>query len=136
MTRSVVVTGIGAVTAIGSGSAGLWEGVLAGRSGIRPISRFDPSAFRSRLAAEVDGFEPELSQEDGKRNRMDRFALFGVVAAEQAVEDAGLCLERIDHSRIGVSLGSALGGVAYGEEQHAAYLRHGVRAVGPTLAIA
>jgi len=134
--RRVVVTGIGAITPIGSGSAGLWWGVCAGESKIAAITRFDACAFRSRIAAQVDDFDP-LAYMDGRTaRRLDRFAQLGVAAARLAVQDASLDLDRVDRQRVGVSLGSALGGVAYGEEQHGAFLRAGLRAVGPTLAVA
>jgi 3-oxoacyl-[acyl-carrier-protein] synthase II len=134
--RRVVITGIGALTPIGFGADGLWEGVLSGKSAVRAISRFDASPFRSRIAGEIDAFDPLQYVESRVARRLDRFALLGVAAASQAVADADLNLEGIDRQRVGVSLGSALGGVAYGEEQHEAYIRDGMRAVSPTLAIA
>ncbi|HLJ68200.1 MAG TPA: beta-ketoacyl-ACP synthase II [Chloroflexota bacterium] len=134
--RRVVVTGIGAVTPLGHGADGLWRGAIAGRSAVRRITRFDPSPFRSHLAAEIDDFDPADWFDSRIARRLDRFAQFGVASAWQAVSDADIDLERMDRTRTGVSLGSALGGVAYGEEQHTAYLESGVRAVGPTLAIA
>lgn len=134
--RRVVITGIGAITPIGLGSAGLWAGVCHGVSAVRRITRFDPNPFRSQLAAEVDHFDPGDHMEARSSRRMDRCAQFGLAASRQAVADAGLDGRRFDPCRVGVSLGSALGGVAYGEEQHTAFLEHGLRAVGPTLAIA
>ncbi len=134
--RRVVITGIGAVTPIGSGASGLWSGVRAGASAVRRATRFDPSKFRSQLAAEVDDFDPALYMDGRTCRRLDRFAQFGVAAARQAVDDARLDLGATDPSRSGVSLGSALGGIAYGEEQHGRFVRDGLRAVGPMLAIA
>ncbi len=134
--RRVVITGIGAVTPIGSGASGLWSGVRAGASAVRRATRFDPSEFRSQLTAEVDDFDPALYMDGRTCRRLDRFAQFGVAAARQAVDDARLDLGTIDPSRGGVSLGSALGGIAYGEEQHGRFVQHGLRAVGPMLAIA
>jgi len=132
----VVVTGIGAITPIGSGSAGLLEGMRAGRSAVDRVSRFDPNGFSSRIAAEVRDFDP-LAYMDAKRaRRMDRFAQFSVAAAKQAVEDAGLHLEDEDRDRCGVFVGAALGGGAFAEEQHTIFLREGLRRVRPTLALA
>lgn len=136
MKRRVVVTGIGALTAVGHGAAGLWGGVKAGRSRVSRITRFDPSPFRSQVAGEISDFDALTYLRGRSARRMDRFGQFGVVAARQAIEDAELCLSSTDRSRAGVALGSALGGVAYGEEQHEVYLTEGIRAIGPTLAVA
>ncbi len=134
--RRVVVTGIGAITPIGSGAAGLLEGIRAGRSGITRISRFDPEPFGSRIAGEVRDFDPLTYLDARRARRLDRFAQFSVAAARQAVEDAGLRLEDEDRDRCGVFVGAALGGGAFAEEQHAVFLREGLRRVRPTLALA
>jgi 3-oxoacyl-[acyl-carrier-protein] synthase II len=134
--RRVVVTGIGAITPIGSGSDGLWRGVLAGKSAVRRVTRFDASPFRSQVAAEVNDFDPHQYIEPRVARKLDRFSQFGVVAAIQAMRDADFGADAIDSDRSGVSLGSALGGVAYGEEQHEAFLRDGLKAVAPMLAVA
>ncbi len=134
--RRVVVTGIGAVTPMGQRSAGLLEGMTAGRSGIRPITRFDPAPFSSRIAAEVSDFDPLAYMEPKRARRLDRFAQFGVAAARQAVEDAALHLEDEDRDRAGIFIGAALGGGAFAEEQHEIYLREGLRRIRPTLALA
>jgi 3-oxoacyl-[acyl-carrier-protein] synthase II len=134
--RRVAVTGIGAVTPIGHGAEGLWAGVLANRSAVRLIDRFDASPFPSRIAAQIDDFRP-LDHLDAKRaRRLDRFSQLSVAAARMAITQS--CLTDADHGdgRTGVWIGSALGGVAFGEEQHAAYVERGVRAVSPTLATA
>lgn len=135
MNRRVVITGIGAITPIGSGSAGLWHGVQRGVSAVRRITRFDPSPFPSRIAAEVDGFDPRDFMDARRARRLDRFSQFGLAASILAVEDARLPLNG-DRDHIGVYLGSALGGVAYAEEQHAAFIGSGIRAVSPMLALA
>ena len=91
MTRRVVVTGMGAVTAIGHGRQGLWEGVQRGESAVRGLTRFDPSPYRARMAAEVQlNVADYLDRKQSKR--LDRFAQFAVIAARMAVEDAGLRL--------------------------------------------
>ena len=131
----VVITGIGAITPIGSGRNGLWRGVRGGVSAVRRITRFDPEPFASRIAAEVDGFDP-LDYMDARRaRRLDRFSQFGLAAALQAVEDAGL-RPGDEAERTGVYLGSALGGVAFAEEQHGRFVAGGLRAVSPMLALA
>ncbi|MDR7469415.1 MAG: beta-ketoacyl-ACP synthase II [Armatimonadota bacterium] len=134
--RRVVVTGMGAITAMGYGSRGLLEGMRRGRSGVGRITRFDASGFTSQVAAEVSDFDP-LQYMDAKRaRRLDRFAQFAVAAARQAVEDAQLRLEDEDRDRVGVFVGAALGGGAFAEEQHEVYLREGLRRVKPALALA
>jgi 3-oxoacyl-[acyl-carrier-protein] synthase II len=134
--RRVAVTGIGAVTPIGHGATGLWEGVLANRSAVRAIDRFDPSPFPSRIAAQIDDFRPAEHLDVKRARRLDRFSQLAVVAARMAAEDACWSTASRDAARTGVWVGSALGGVAFGEEQHAAYVAGGVRAVSPTLATA
>lgn len=134
--RRVAVTGIGAITPIGSGAAGLYEGLRRGRSAVRAITRFDASAFHSHIAAEVSDFDP-LNYMDAKRaRRLDRFAQFSVAAARQAVADASLQLEDEDRDRCGCFIGAALGGGAFAEEQHEIYLREGIKRVRPALALA
>lgn len=134
--REVVVTGIGCVTPIGTGVEGLWSGLRAGRSAVRTITRFDASRLKSQIAAEIDDFVPTDHLPDKVARRLDRFSQIGVASARMAVEDAGLRLETEDRDRIGVMMGSALGGVAQAEEQSATYLRDGLRYVTPTLATA
>lgn len=134
--RRVVVTGIGAITPIGHGKEGLWDGVMSGKSGVRTISRFDTSQIQTKVAAEIDDFDPLKYFDSKLTRRMDRFAQLGLAAAEMAVLDSGLKLERrVPNSRIGVTIGTALGGVAGAELQHEKYVRDGLRAVDPSLAL-
>ncbi|HUG14600.1 MAG TPA: beta-ketoacyl-[acyl-carrier-protein] synthase family protein [Thermomicrobiales bacterium] len=132
--RRVVITGIGAVTPIGHGVDGLWNGVLRGETAVRRVSRFDASPFRSQLAAEIDDFQPEDFLEPRRARRLERFSQLAIVASQQAVADSGL-VPSDDSEAFGVYVGSALGGVAYGEEQHAAYVQRGVRGVSPNTAL-
>jgi 3-oxoacyl-[acyl-carrier-protein] synthase II len=134
--RRVVITGIGAVTPIGTGRAGLWQGVQAGRSAVRRITRFDPAPFSSQVAAEVSDFNV-LDFIDARRaRRLDRFAQFALVSGRLALADAGLEITTDRSETTGVYIGSALGGVAYAEEQHASFLNGGLRGVSPALALA
>jgi 3-oxoacyl-[acyl-carrier-protein] synthase II len=133
--RRVVVTGLGVVTPIGTGVPQFWGGLQARASAVREISRFDPAPFRSRIAAEVPDFQPAEWMEARRAKRLDRFSQFSVAAARLALADAELALEREDRDRIGATMGSALGGVSYGEEQHRRYLAEGIRAVDPGLAL-
>jgi 3-oxoacyl-[acyl-carrier-protein] synthase II len=138
--RRVVVTGIGAVTSIGTGRDGLWAGVKQGQSAVRRVTRFDPSPFRSQIAAEVTDFDPQNWVEDGRRlRRLDRFSLFAICSCLQALEDAQLdvsdqgCPYSLDE--VGIYIGTALGGISYAEEQHALFVKEGIRGVSPLLAL-
>ena len=138
--RRVVVTGIGAVTSIGVSQQKLWEGVLRGKSAVQRITRFDPSPFRSQVAAQVNDFDGNDWIPDSKKvRRMDRFSLFALASALMALDDARLDLKdsRSPYSSedVGIYIGTALGGVVYAEEQHEVYMSHGIRGVSPTLAL-
>ena len=135
-TRRVAITGIGAVTPIGSTREGLWDGIKSERSAVRTVTRFDPSPFRTRIAAEVDGFRASDHIEAKRARRLDRFGQFSVAAARMAIEDAGLDLARENRERVGAMMGSALAGVGYAEEQLANFFTGGLRAVDATLALA
>ncbi len=134
--RRVVVTGIGCITPIGTGVEGLWEGLRRRESAVRRISRFDPGPFRSQIAAQVDDFEPTDYMERNRARRLERYAQFSVASSRMALEDAALDPASVDPERVGVQMGSALGGVAYGESQFNSYLQNGVRGVDPLLALA
>ena len=133
--RRVVITGIGAITPIGTGTDGLWQGLQARRSVVRTVSRFDPSPFRSHIAAEVPDFHPTDFMEARRTKRLDRFGMFAIAAARMALDDARIDLAAEDRDRIGAMMGTALGGVGYAEEQYPNYLREGVRGVNPALAL-
>ena len=133
--RRVVITGIGAVTPIGTTVEGLWQGLRARRSAVGPVTRFDPSPFRTRIAAEVKEFRPQDFLEERRVKRLDRCSQFTLAAARLALADAELDPAREDRERMGAMMGSALGGVSHAEAQHAAFLRDGVRGVDPGLAL-
>lgn len=133
--RRVVVTGIGAITPIGLEREGLWNGLRARRSAVAPLTRFDPSMWRTQIAAQVDDFRPEDHLEAKRAKRLDRFGQFSVVAARQAIADAGIDLATEDRERVGAMLGTALGGIGFAEEQLGRFLSAGVRAVDPGLAL-
>lgn len=134
MKHRVVITGIGAVTPIGTGAEGLWQGVRDGTSAVRTISRFDPSDFSSRMAAEID-FTPTDHLPAKQARRTDRYSQFALVAAKLALVDAGITAEQAAKAGAGVYAGSALGGVAFAEDQHRAYLSQGAGSVNPMLAL-
>ncbi|TAM76124.1 beta-ketoacyl-[acyl-carrier-protein] synthase family protein [bacterium] len=131
---NVVVTGIGVLSPAGSDPASLWRGVASGQSFVRRVTRFDPAPFRSQVAGEIAGFDPQARLDRKLANRLDRFSALAVVAAEDALRDADL--KTVDQpGEFGVSIGSALGGAALAEEQHRRYLTGGIGAVRPVLAI-
>ena len=133
--RRVVVTGIGCITPIGTGVQGLWDGLRARRSAVRTITRFDPTPFRSHIAAEIPDFRPQDFLDAHRARRLDRFSQLAVTAAGLAVRDAGLELEKEDRDRVGAMMGSALGGIGYAEEQVGVYAVEGLRGVDPMLAL-
>lgn len=134
MSERVVITGIGAITPIGTGVDALWEGVRSGESAVRTITRFDASHFSSQVAAEID-FVPTDHLPAKQARRMDRYSQFALVAAKMALEDAGITAEQAAKSGAGVYTGSALAGVAFAEEQHEAYITKGPSHVNPMLAL-
>ncbi len=131
----VLITGIGAVTPIGTGRAALWEGAMRGESAVRALTRFDASAIRSRVAAQIDDFDPLAYIDRRRENRLDRFAQFSLAASLLALEDASLMLTRPVCERTAIYIGSALGGIGYAETQHERYINEGIRAVNPALAL-
>ena len=133
--RRVVVTGIGAISPIGIGVEGLRKGLRAGVSAVRTITSFDTSPFVTHIAATVEDFDPEPYLDGKKLKRLDKFSQFAVAASKMAVIDADLRLESEDRDRIGVCLGTALGGVGFAEEQYPAFLSKGPRGVNPMLAL-
>ncbi len=135
MKRRVVVTGIGAVTPIGTTVDGLWDGLRREKSAVGSLTRFDPGAFKSHNAAEVNDFDAADWLERKREKRLDRFGQFSVAAARMAVTDAGLDLEKEDRDQIGSTMGSALGGLEFAERQLDVFLREGVKAVDPMLAL-
>jgi 3-oxoacyl-[acyl-carrier-protein] synthase II len=115
--RRVVVTGLGAVTPIGNDVASYWEGLRDARNGVAPITLFDASRHACRFAAEVKNFDPAGWLEPKEAKRWDRFCQFGVVAAKQAVLHAGLSIDDSNRHRVGVSIGSGVGGLLMMESQ-------------------
>jgi 3-oxoacyl-[acyl-carrier-protein] synthase II len=133
--RRVAVTGIGAITPIGLTADGLWCGLQRERSAVDLVTLFDPSPFRSQVAAEVRDFVAADHLESKRLKRMNRYAAFSVVAARMAAADAQLDLAREDRDRIGTMMGSALAGIGYAEEQLGRYLGQGLPAVDAGLAL-
>jgi 3-oxoacyl-[acyl-carrier-protein] synthase II len=132
----VAITGIGALTPIGCGVDEFWSGVLRGKSAVRCVTRFDASSFRSRLAAEIDDFDPAAWLPPRRARRLDRFSQLAVVASLQALTDAGLAPGGAGLDTAGCYVGTALGGIAFAETQHRAFMSDGLGGVDPLLALA
>lgn len=131
MQKRVVITGLGAISPLGSSKDKLWQALLAGQSGIAPITRFDATAMAVRFAGEVRDFNPEEFYDRKEARRMDRFTQYAVAAARMAVADAALDLEREDEYRLGVVFGTGIGGVETLEEQKQVLLEKGPNRVSP-----
>src|SRR5579862_92343 len=131
MLRRVVVTGLGIVSPVGIGVLEAWPTIVAGRSGIGPITRFDASAFASRIAGEVKNFDVSRWLSAKEARRYDTFIHYGLVATMEAMRDAGLEDFAGDKERIGVCIGSGIGGLPLIEETHDAYLTGGPRKISP-----
>ena len=127
--RRVVITGVGLVTGCGNSTADTWKAVTEGRSGTSAIAGFDASAYTTRIAAEVKNFEPSEFMDLKDSRRTDRVVHLAMAAARQAV--AGIDFDRLDRDRIGVVIGSGIGGIATFEQQHAIMLSRGPGKVSP-----
>ncbi len=133
--REVVITGIGVIAGPGVGVEAFREGLRREVSPVSPVSRFDPTPFRSQLAVEVNGFEPRDFMDRTRARRLDRFGHLSIAVARQALEDAGLDATELPGERVAVQIGSALGGIAHAEQETTRYLDGGIRSVDPRLAL-
>ncbi len=131
MSRRVVVTGVGLVSPVGMGAQANWDALCAGTSGIGPITRFDATAFSTRFAGEVKNFDPLQYIEKKELKKMDIFIQFAVAASQYAMDDARLVITPEVADRVGVFIGSGIGGFTTIEREHAAYLAGGPRKISP-----
>ncbi|MFZ7104509.1 MAG: beta-ketoacyl-ACP synthase II [Peptococcaceae bacterium] len=131
MEKRVVVTGLGVISPVGTGIDKFWNNLLNGTSGIGPITRFDASEMSAQIAGEVKDFEVEKYIDKKEARRMDLFTQYAVAAAKMAVEDSGLNLTEVDLNRVGVILGSGIGGMATFEEQCKILMTKGPNRVSP-----
>lgn len=131
--RRVVVTGLGAVTPVGNDKDSFFQALIAGKSGIDTITLFDASDFPSRIAGEVKNFDPEPVIESKKIRHLDRFTQFAIFAANEAITDAGITIGSANADRIGVIVGSGIGGLLTLEEQHKVLLERGPKRINPFL---
>ena len=129
--RRVVVTGLGIVSPVGIGVATAWDSITNGRSGIGPITRFDASAFNTRIAGEVKGFDAAQFMSGKEARRYDTFVHFGIAAAKEALADAGIAPNPANPERYGLSIGSGIGGLPLIQATYADLLKGGPRKISP-----
>ena len=129
--KRVVVTGLGAVTPLGNTLVQYWEGLLGGRSGIGPITLFDASRHDSQIAGEVKGFDPHEYMDRKEAKRMDRFAQFAVAASKQAIADAQFVIDDLNAEKVGIIIGTGVGGIKVLEDQQEIYLTRGPSRCSP-----
>ena len=130
MRTRIVITGMGAITPLGLSVAEFWDALLAGKSGIAPITLFDTTEYTTKIGGEVKGFDPEQYFEKKEIKKIDPFARFAIVAARQAVQQAAINLETVDRNRVGVIVGSGIGGMLSFEEEHTKLIEKGPDACG------
>jgi len=133
MKRRIVITGMGVVTPIGIGNDAFWDSLKNGRSGTGRLTFFDTTDYPSQIDAEIKGFNPELYIEKKQVKRMDRFTQFACAAADMAIRDAKLDTAKLDMERVGVIVGSGIGGLSTIEEEHDTLRLKGARRVSPFL---
>tara|TARA_B100001750_G_C15473678_1_gene581260 strand:+ start:50 stop:1309 length:1260 start_codon:yes stop_codon:yes gene_type:complete len=133
MKKRIVITGIGLITPIGLDKKETWQSLISGDSGIDTISCFDPEAYETKIAAEVKGFDPTILIGKKESRRLDRFSQFAVASSIQALEDANIDMENEDQSRIGVMIGSGVGGIITLSEQYSVLEKRGPTRVSPFL---
>lgn len=133
MRRRVVITGVGTVSPLGLDAPTTWERLLEGRSGIGPITKFDATGFASTIAGEVRGFDPTDYMEKKEARKMDSFTHYAIAATEEALEDAGFRIDESNDRRVGVYIGSGIGGLPLMEEQFKVLHERGPRRITPFL---
>ncbi len=129
--RRVVVTGLGAITPIGIGVDNFWNGVKEGKVGISTINKFDPAEYKAKVAGQVEDFDPKEYMDPKAAKRMDRFCQFAVAAANEAVKDAGLDMEKEDPYMVGVSVGSGIGSLNVLQNEHTKLVEKGPGRMNP-----
>ena len=129
--RRVVVTGLGIISPVGNTIPEAWDNLVAGRTGIARITRFDPTPFASQMAGEVKNFDVEQYLNPKEARRMDIFIQFGMAAGIQAIRDSGIEVTEANAERIGINIGSGIGGLPLIEETHAVLMESGPRKISP-----
>lgn len=130
-TRRVVVTGIGALTPIGKSAPDFWNGLLSGKSGARPIDRFDAEKYATKFAAQIENYDPLEYFDRKEARRLDMVAQYALIASDEAIKDSGLDMETINKDRVAVIVGTGIGGMETFYEQSVSLHEHGPRGVTP-----
>ncbi|MDU2064683.1 MAG: beta-ketoacyl-ACP synthase II [Sporomusaceae bacterium] len=133
MNRRVVITGMGAVSSFGCGADKLWQSIKQGKSGIRRIERMDVSDLPTQVGAEVRDFEPDQFLEKKEIKRMDRFAQYAMAATQMAVDEAKIDFTKLNRERVGILIGTGIGGIESIEQQHSVLLEKGTSRISPFL---
>jgi 3-oxoacyl-[acyl-carrier-protein] synthase II len=131
LNRRVVVTGVGLVSALALDGEGTWKALLAGKSGVSTITHFDPTEFSTKIAAEVKNFDPLMWVDQKNARKMDPFILYAIAAADCAVKSSGLIIDSSIREKVGVIIGSGIGGFGTIEKEHANFLEKGPRKISP-----
>lgn len=129
--RRVVITGIGALTPVGATASDFWNGLVSGKSGARPIEHFDTEGYTTRFAAQLEAYDPHDYFDKKEARRLDRMSQYGIIAAQEAVTDSKLDLDAIDKDRVGVMIGSGIGGMQTYYEQSVSLSQYGQKGVSP-----
>lgn len=129
--RRVVITGMGAITPIGKTAPDFWNGLVSGKSGSRPIEHFDASKFDTRFAAQIDNYEPNDYFHRKESRRLDRFAQYALISCEEAIRDSNVDMENINRDRVGVMIGSGIGGMDTFYKQAVQFSERGPKGVSP-----
>lgn len=131
MNKRVVITGTGVVSSTGMGTKAFWDAIKEGKSGIGVVSRWDASNYSTRIAGEISNFDPEQFIDKKEARRMDRFTQFAIVGSKMAIKDSGIDMDEVNRDRVGVILGSGIGGISTLEEQHETLMNKGPGRVSP-----
>ncbi len=131
MKRRVVITGMGMLSPLGNDVATTWQGILAGKSGVAPITRFDASVMPTHIAAEVKNFDSSLAVDPKEARRFDTFVLYAAEAARQAMIDSGLTITDENAPRVGCAIGAGIGGLGQIERNRDAFIEGGPRKISP-----
>lgn len=129
--RRVVVTGVGAFTPVGKNTSEFWDGLIAGKSGVRPITHFDTNDLPTKFAGQIENYNPEDYFDRKEARRLDPVTQYAVITSDEAVKDSGIDLEAIDKDRVGVMIGTGIGGMTTFYEQSVSLHQHGARGVNP-----
>lgn len=129
--RRVVVTGIGALTPIGKTASDFWNGLISAKNGVRPIEHFDTTKFNTKFAGQIENYDPLEHFDRKEARRLDRVSQYALITANEAIQDSGVDMETIDRDRVGVLVGTGIGGMKTFYDQAVSYHQHGPKGVSP-----